>query len=157
MLVSVELTSKVCTKVCGFPAAGLRAATKGRRGALLLCEDSETYAVKWREPDGQTFIGRLALGALQLRLEGRRRGADGPAVRRQFAYEELLGLRIGTGRRPARRTPRARRRAAEGATSSPGAGMGAPIVQELVERLAVLVGPQEDLRLTRSRCVLRPG
>ena len=37
------------------------------------------------------------------------------------------------------------------------AGLGAPIVQELVERLAALVGPQEDLRLTRSRSVPRPG
>ena len=49
----------------------------------------KTYAVKWREPDGQTFIGRLALGQHTLRLDGRRRGAEEPAVNRQFGYEEL--------------------------------------------------------------------
>ena len=103
-----------------------------------------TYAVKWREPDGQTFIGRLALGSRSLSLDGRQRGADGLAVRRQFAYEELLGLRSGSrgaGRldgRPALVVERA-----EGSYLVAGAGMGAPIVQELVERLAELVGPQK--------------
>ena len=103
-----------------------------------------TYAVKWREPDGQTFIGRLALGAQSLSLDGRQRGADGLAVRRQFAYDELLGLRSGSGDagrldgRPAFIVERA-----DGSYLVAGAGTGAPIVQELVERLAELVGPQK--------------
>ena len=53
-----------------------------------------TYAVKWREPDGQTYLGRLALGARTLGLEGRQR--DGPAVSRQISYEGILSLRIGS-------------------------------------------------------------
>ena len=52
-----------------------------------------TYAIKWREPDGQTYLGRLALGARTLGLEGRQR--DGPAVSRQISYEGILSLRIG--------------------------------------------------------------
>ena len=48
-----------------------------------------TYAVKWREPDGQTFVGRLALGARTFRLVGRTPGADGPTVDRQIGYDEL--------------------------------------------------------------------
>ncbi|MEO8290545.1 MAG: hypothetical protein ABI649_06065 [Gaiellaceae bacterium] len=104
-----------------------------------------TYAVKWREPDGQTFVGRLALGPRTLRLDGRRPGAEGPAVKRQFGYEELRGLRIGSrgpdrlDGRPALVVERA-----DGSYLVADAGMGAPIVQELVERLA-------DLRLTAPR------
>jgi hypothetical protein len=100
-----------------------------------------TYAVKWREPDGQTFVGRLALGPRALHLEGRRRGAEGPAVNRRFGYEELRGLRVGS-----RGADRLDGRPAlvveqpEGAFLVAGAGTGAPIVQELSERLA-------DLRL----------
>jgi hypothetical protein len=98
-----------------------------------------TYAVKWREPDGQTFIGRLALGPRAFRLEGRQRGAEGPAVNRRFGYEELRGLRIGSrgadrlDGRPALVVERP-----EGAYFVAGAGMGAPIVQELGERLGAL-------------------
>jgi hypothetical protein len=98
-----------------------------------------TYAVKWREPDGQTFIGRLALGPRTLRLDGRRRGAGEPAVSRQFDYEELRSLHVG-GRgaerldgRPALVVERP-----DGAYLVTDAGMGAPIVQELVDRLAEL-------------------
>lgn len=104
-----------------------------------------TYAVKWREPDGQTFIGRLALGPRALRLDGRRRGAEGPAVERQFGYDELQGLRIGSrgaerlDGRPALVVERR-----DGAYLVADAGMGAPIVQELVDRLA-------DLRLAAPR------
>lgn len=98
-----------------------------------------TYAVKWREPDGQTFVGRLALGPRALRLVGRRRGADGLPVERQFGYEELSGLRIGSSGadrldgRPALVVERA-----DGTYLVADAGMGAPIVQELVYRLADL-------------------
>jgi len=105
----------------------------------------KTYAVKWREPDGQTFIGRLALGPRSLRLDGRPRGAVEPPVNRQFSYEELQGLRIGSlgaerlAGRPALVVERP-----DGAYLISDAGLGAPIVQELVERLS-------DLRLAASR------
>ena len=98
-----------------------------------------TYAVKWREPDGQTFIGRLAFGPRTLRLVGRRQGAEGPTVDRQIGYAELQGLRIGNrgvdrlDGRPALVVERA-----DGPYAVADAGMGAPIVQELVDRLARL-------------------
>jgi hypothetical protein len=96
-----------------------------------------TYAVKWREPDGQTYVGRLALGPRTLRLEGRR--PDGPAVDRQIGYEEVQGLRLGShgpdrlDGRPALVVDRA-----DGPYFVTGAGMSAGIVQELVDRLARL-------------------
>jgi hypothetical protein len=96
-----------------------------------------TYAVKWREPDGQTYVGRLALGPRTLRLEGR--GTDGPAVDRQIGYEEVQGLRLGSHAadrldgRPALVVDRA-----EGPWLVTSAGMGAGIVSELVDRLAGL-------------------
>ena len=98
-----------------------------------------TYAVKWREPDGQTFIGRLAFGPRALRLDGRRSGAEEPPVNRQFRYEELRSLRIGS-----RGVDRLDGRPAlvvespQGAYLVAGAGMGAPIVQELADRLVAL-------------------
>jgi hypothetical protein len=105
-----------------------------------------TYAVKWREPDGQTFIGRLALGPRTLRLVGRRPGAEGPTVDREIGYTELQGLRIGSrgadrlDGRPALVVERA-----DGPYLVADAGMGgSPIVQELVDRLA-------DLRLAAPR------
>lgn len=94
-----------------------------------------TYAVKWREPDGRTYLGRLALGARTLVLEGRER--DGPAVSRQIGYEEILGHRIGS--RGADRLdgqPALVVERAGGRYLVTSAGMGAGIVQELVERLA---------------------
>ena len=116
----------------------------------------KTYAVKWREPDGQTFIGRLVLGPRTLRLDGRRRGVEEPAVNRQFGYEELRSLRIGNrgadrlDGRPALVVERP-----EGAYLIADAGMGAPIVQELVDRLV-------ELRLAAPRKAtvvvpLKPG
>ncbi|MGZ8794052.1 MAG: hypothetical protein ACXW0F_05355 [Gaiellaceae bacterium] len=98
-----------------------------------------TYAVKWREPDGQTFIGRLALGPRTLRLVGRTPGAEGPTIDRQIGYAELQGLRVGTHAaerldgRPALVVDRA-----DGSYVVADAGMGASIVQELVDRLAHL-------------------
>lgn len=118
----------------------------------------KTYAVKWREPDGQTFVGRLALGPLTLVLDGRRRGVAEPAVNRQLSYEELRGPRNGN-----RGVARLDGRPAlvvempEGSYLVADAGMGAPIVQELVDRLAEATQTAENLRLTRSRSVLRPG
>lgn len=128
------------SQICGFPAARLRGAhDSGTRARFYSPKTVTTYAVKWREPDGQTFIGRLALGPRALRLEGRRRGAEGPAVNRQFGYEALQGLRIGSrgadrlDGRPALVVERP-----EGDYLVADAGMGAPIVQELVDRLAEL-------------------
>ena len=120
-----------------------------------------TYAVKWREPDGQTFIGRLSFGTHALGLEGRQLGADGLAVKRQFAYEELRDQPLrarGADRLDGRPALVVERR--DGTYLVAGAGMGAPIVQELVERLIahrLASRAAEDMRLTRSRSVLRPG
>jgi hypothetical protein len=98
-----------------------------------------TYAVKWREPGGQTFIGRLALDPHTLRLDGRRRGVEEPPVNRQFGYEQLRGLRIG--RRGAERLDGHPALVVEqpgGTYLVADAGMGAPILQELVDRVAEL-------------------
>ena len=104
----------------------------------------KTYAVKWREPSGQTFVGRLALGLYMLHLDGRRRGVDEPAVNRQFGYDELRSARIGNrgvDRLDGRPALVVEVRAGDYLVTD--AGLGAPIVQELVERLGELVGPQE--------------
>ncbi len=98
-----------------------------------------TYAVKWREPDGQTYLGRLALGARTLRLDGRQ--PDGPAGNRQIGYDEILGLRVGT--RGADRLdgqPALVVERADGRYLVTSAGIGAGVVQELVDRLAGLRG-----------------
>ena len=109
----------------------------GRRARSYSPRTVKTYAVKWREPDGQTFIGRLALGPLHApprRAPAWGGGASGqPAVRLRGAS----GLRIGSrgaerlDGRPALVVERP-----DGAYLVADAGMGAPIVQELVERLA---------------------
>jgi hypothetical protein len=52
-----------------------------------------SYAVKWREPNGHTFLGRLELSANGLVLEGRNGGEA--ATRRTIAFAELRGFRIG--------------------------------------------------------------
>jgi hypothetical protein len=105
-----------------------------------------TYAVKWREPNGQTYLGGLALGARTLDLEGRRR--DEPAVNRHIGYEEILSVRIGSrgaGRldgQPALVVERA-----DGRYLVTSAGMGAGIVQEIADRLADLrLGPPGRVR-----------
>jgi hypothetical protein len=98
-----------------------------------------TYAVTWREPDGQTFVGRLALGPRALRLDGRRRGPEGPPVERQFRYGELRSARIGR-RGPERLEGRPALvvERADGTYLVTDAGLGAPVVQELVDRLVEL-------------------
>jgi hypothetical protein len=96
-----------------------------------------TYAVKWREPDGQSYLGRLALGPRTLRLEGRE--PNGPVVDRQIGYDEVQGLRIGsrgTDRLDGRPTLVVLR--SDGPYLVTSAGMGGGIVQELVDRLARL-------------------
>ncbi|HEX4930783.1 MAG TPA: hypothetical protein VFV62_08730 [Gaiellaceae bacterium] len=98
----------------------------------------KTYAVKWREPDGQTFIGRLALGPVALSFDGRLRGGEEPPVNRQFDYEELRTVRLGGGGRLEGR-PALVVELPDGDYLVADAGMGAPIVQELVDRLSDLV------------------
>ena len=96
-----------------------------------------TYAVKWREPDGQRFVGRLSFGAAELRLDGRTPGPDGRAVTRQFGYDELRGPRVGS--RPVERLdgrPAVVVERPDGRYLIASVGMGAPVVQELVDRLA---------------------
>jgi hypothetical protein len=125
-----------------------------------------TYAVKWREPDGRAYVGRLALGPRTLRLEGRQ--PDGPAVDRQIDYEELQGLRIGHGaadRIGGRPTVVVER--AAGAYLLTSAGLGAGIVQELVDRLAELrlgaprratvIVPLKEGALERARALAAGG
>ena len=97
---------------------------------------STTYAVKWREPDGRTYLGRLSLGTCAIGLEGRRSG--GPSVDRQIGYDEILDLRVG-GRadrfdgQPALVVDRA-----DGRYLVTSAGSGAGIVQEVIDRLHAL-------------------
>jgi hypothetical protein len=96
-----------------------------------------TYAVKWREPDGRSYIGRLELGAGGLALEGR--GSDVPIARRRLRYEEVEFVR--TGSRALDRLdgrPTLVVDASEGRYLIAGAAMSAGVVQELVERLAEL-------------------
>jgi hypothetical protein len=52
-----------------------------------------SYAVKWREPDGKTYLGRLELQPTALVLEGRENGS--PPTRRTLGYEELRGFHLG--------------------------------------------------------------
>lgn len=58
-----------------------------------------SYAVKWREPSGHTFLGRLEFGSTALVLEGRN-GSES-AVVRTIAFDELRGFRLAqaTGER----------------------------------------------------------
>lgn len=52
-----------------------------------------SYAVKWREPDGHIFLGRLELASTVLVLEGRNGGER--AVRRTIEVDQLRRIRIG--------------------------------------------------------------
>ncbi|HEV2591599.1 MAG TPA: hypothetical protein VGU02_06870 [Gaiellaceae bacterium] len=52
-----------------------------------------SYAVKWREPSGHTFLGRLEFSTDALVLEGRN-GSEG-AVVRTIGFDELCGFRLG--------------------------------------------------------------
>jgi hypothetical protein len=110
-----------------------------------------TYAVKWREPDGISYVGRLALDVGTLHLEGR--GSDGTPVDRRIAYGEVSELGVGAGQdrldgRPALVVARGDDRYLVAS-----AGWGAGIVQEVVERIAEL---RRDGR-TRARWSSRFG
>ena len=108
-----ERARHALSRSAGNPQRRFVAATDSRRHVPAYRPGTvTTYAVKWREPDGQTFVGRLALGPRALRLDGRRRGGERAARR---APVRLRGAARAPDRqrrrRPPRRPPRARRRA----------------------------------------------
>ena len=95
-----------------------------------------SYAVRWREPDGQAYVGRLELGPRALRLVG---AAGGTQVDRQIGYDELQGLRIGHDaeeRLDGRRALVIER--PQGAYHLTSTVLEAGILQELVDRLSDL-------------------
>jgi hypothetical protein len=52
-----------------------------------------SYAVKWREPDGKIYLGRLEFAPKELVLEGRENGSA--PTRRTLSYDQLDGFHIG--------------------------------------------------------------
>ena len=52
-----------------------------------------SYAVKWREPGGRTFLGRLVFTPQALVLEGR--NGDERGVTRTIGFDEVRGFRVG--------------------------------------------------------------
>lgn len=102
---------------------------------LTLLSVETSYAVKWREPDGSTHVGRLALGPRGMHLEARTEGG----TTREIGYEEIEGLRIGRSEadrlddHPALVIDRA-----DGTYHLTSRAMGAGILQELIGRLASL-------------------
>jgi hypothetical protein len=140
---------------CGLSAAKFSGTHDRRRAAPGYSRGMKTtYGVKWREPDGRTYVGRLAFGPQTLRLEGR--APNGPIVDRQIGYDEVQGLRLGSHSddrldgRPALVVDRV-----DGRYLVTSAGLGAGIVQELVERLAELA--QAAPRRATVVVPLKPG
>jgi len=124
-----------------------------------------SYAVKWHEPDGQDYVGRLELGPRALHLVG---DAGGARVDRQIGYDELEGLRIGhdAGERvDGRRTLVIER--PQGAYHLTSTVFEAGILQELVDRLselslaaprrATIVVPLKEGALARVRELAAAG
>ena len=95
-----------------------------------------SYAVKWREPGGEAYVGRLELGPRALRLVG---DAGGARVDRRIGYDELQGLRIAhdAGERVDGRRALVIERP-QGAYHLTSTVFEAGILQELVDRLADL-------------------
>ena len=96
-----------------------------------------SYAVRWREPDGSRYLGRLELDPKAMLLQGRRDG--GRAVARSIGYDELRGLHIG--RKPGERLdgqPALVIERARGAFLVASAVTQVGILQELVHRLSEL-------------------
>lgn len=96
-----------------------------------------SYAVKWREPGGESYVGRLELGPRALHLVG---DAGGVRVDRQIGYDELRGLRIAhdEGERIDGRRALVIERAQGAAYHLTGAVFEAGILHELVDRLSGL-------------------
>jgi hypothetical protein len=96
-----------------------------------------SYAVKWREPSGQSFLGRLELGPKALVLEGRNGGED--AVLRTMDLEELHGFRLGqAGGEQLDAQPTLVVQHADGDVLVTTAVIHAGVLQELVHRLSEL-------------------
>ena len=78
----------------GFPAALISAAPDVHRPARRDARGhGDLYAVKWREPAGQTFLGRLVFTPQALVLEGR--NGDEHGVTRTIGFDEVRGFRVG--------------------------------------------------------------
>jgi hypothetical protein len=95
-----------------------------------------SYAVKWREPGGEAYTGRLELRPRALHLVG---AGGGASVDRQIGYAELEGLRIGHAveeRVDGRRALVIER--PQGAYHLTSTTFEAGILHELIERLSEL-------------------
>jgi hypothetical protein len=78
---------------CGFSAAkSAPTRTRPRLRRAILEGMKTSYAVKWREPDGKTYVGRLEFGPQALVLEGRENGS--PPIRRTLGYDTLGGFHL---------------------------------------------------------------
>lgn len=94
-----------------------------------------SYAVKWREPDGSTYVGRLALGPKAMHLEAPTAGG----TTREIGYEEIEGFRIGRSQvdrlddHPTLVFDRS-----DGSYAFTSTAMEAGILQEIIGRLASL-------------------
>ncbi len=124
-----------------------------------------SYAVKWREPGGEAYVGRLELAPRALHLVG---DADGARVDREIRYDELQGLRIAhdAGERLDGRRALVIERP-QGAYHLTSAVFEAGILQELVDRLsdlslaaprqASVVVPLKEGAVTRVRELAAAG
>src|SRR5439155_1062116 len=124
-----------------------------------------SYAVKWREPDGRSYVGRLELGPRALHLVG---GVGIASVDRQIGYDELEGLRIGhdAGERLDGRRALVIERP-QGAYRLTSTVFEAGILHELVDRLselslaaprrATVVVPLKEGALERARELTATG
>jgi hypothetical protein len=104
-----------------------------------------SYAVKWREPSGHTYLGKLEFEPSSLVLEGR--NGDERGVRRTIAFGELRGFRLGLAeaeRLDGRPTLVVERAGGDVLITS--TVMHAGVLQELVHRLS-------ELRLLAPRAV----
>lgn len=102
-----------------------------------------SYAVKWREPGGAAYVGRLELRPRALHLVGAGAGAS---VHRQIGYAELLGLRIGHD--PEERVDGRRALVVErqqGAYHLTTTAFEAGMLHELIEHLSELVTARRAL------------
>ena len=125
-----------------------------------------SYAVKWREPGGEAYVGRLELGPRTLHLVGG--DANGARVDRRIGYDELQGLRIAhdAGERVDGRRSLVIERP-QGAYHLTSTVFEAGILQELVDRLsdlslaaprrATVVVPLKEGALTRTRELAAAG
>jgi hypothetical protein len=96
-----------------------------------------SYAVKWRESSGHTFLGRLDFGPTALVLEGR----DGAvaAIVRTIEYEELDGFHLAQSRGDRLDgTPTLVVERAGGDVLVTSAVVHAGVLQELLHRLSTL-------------------